>query len=280
MAVNRLAKRLPPEQDERGPASASAPAPTDHPAHRTPSAPTVAQLPTTHRIKLWDLPLRLFHWSLLAAVSTAIVTGKLGGEWMPVHGQAGIAIVGLLAFRLVWGLVGSGTSRFWHFLPSPRALLDYLKGRWRGIGHNPLGALSVVALLGLIGFQAISGLFGNDDIAFTGPLIGLVDEELSQWFTGWHRQVVNGLFVLLGLHVLAVLFHLKVKKDDIVTPMVTGWKKVPIAHAAPRKARVIALVVAIAAGLAAAYGASGAWITPEAPPSAATSSPATAAPAW
>jgi cytochrome b len=248
------------------------------------AAAAPASVPATHRVKLWDLPLRVFHWSLLVAVTTAIVTGKLGGEWMSLHGKAGIAIVGLLAFRVVWGLVGSGTSRFAHFLPTPGALLAYVKGRWRGIGHNPLGALSVVALIGLIGFQAISGLFSNDDIAFAGPLAGLVDEELSQWFTGWHHQVVNGLFVLLGLHVVAIFFHVKVKKDDIVTPMVTGWKKVPIAQAVPRQGRLGALILAVSAGLGAGYAASGAWITPDAPPAPSAASPATApataAPAW
>ena len=102
------------------------------------------------RIVLWDLPLRVFHWSLMAAVTAAIVTGELGGAWMPWHGRAGLLIVGLLVFRVVWGVLGSATSRFTHFAPSPGRLLAYLRGRWRGVGHNPLGALSVFALLGLL----------------------------------------------------------------------------------------------------------------------------------
>jgi cytochrome b len=237
----------------------------------------------THRIQLWDLPIRIFHWSLLAAITTAIVTGKLGGEWMPLHGKAGIAIVGLLSFRIVWGLIGSGTARFAHFLPSPTSLLDYLRGRWRGLGHNPLGALSVVALLGLIGVQAGTGLFTNDDIAFTGPLAVLASADLSLWLTGWHRQLVNGLFVLIGLHLTAIFFHVKFKKDNIVKPMVTGWKEVAKHHAPPRPARRIALVAALVAGLAGAYAASGEWIpAPPPPPPAATSgtAPAAPAPAW
>ena len=250
--------------------------------------PTLAEPGTrapTRKVRLWDLPLRLYHWSLLAAVATALVTGKLGGEWMTLHGQAGIAVVGLLGFRLVWGLVGSSTSRFAHFLPGPRTLLAYLRGRWRGVGHNPLGALSVVALLGLIGWQAGSGLFSSDDIAFAGPLAGLIGEEGVQSLTGWHRQTVNLVFALLGLHVAAVLFHLKIKKDDIVTPMVTGDKALPADLPRPRPAGLIALAIAVAAGLGAGYAASGAWIEQEpaaAPASAdpATPAPSAGAPAW
>lgn len=258
------------------------------PTHTAQDDADAGPSPTTgarHRVLLWDLPLRLFHWALLAAVTTAIVTGKLGGEWMPLHGKAGIAIVGLLGFRLAWGLLGSSTARFLHFLPSPGALLSYLRGRWRGIGHNPLGALSVVALLGLIGTQAVTGLFGNDDIAFTGPLVGLVDESLSQSLTGWHHRLVNVLFVLLGLHVAAILFHVFAKKDNIVKPMVTGHKDVPADLPAPRAARRWALLLAVVTGLGATYAASGEWIKPDAPPPAApaatgTATPTTAAPSW
>jgi cytochrome b len=213
-----------------------------------------------HRIRLWDLPLRLFHWGLLVAITVAIVTGKLGGEWMPLHGRAGIAIVGLIAFRLTWGLIGSETSRFAYFLPSPKAITQYVQGKWRGLGHNPLGALSVVALLGVIGVQVGTGLFSNDDIAFAGPLAALASEDTVLGLTGWHRQLPNALFVLLGLHIMAVVFHVLVKKDDIVKPMITGWKRVPSDLPAPRRARRIALVLALAAGLGGAYAASGLWI--------------------
>lgn len=238
----------------QSPATASIAAPALDPFQ---AAPGAEQL---HRIQLWDLPLRVFHWSLLAAVGTAIVTGKLGGEWMPLHGKAGIAIIGLLSFRLAWGLVGSSTSRFAHFLPSPRRVIQYLRGRWRGIGHNPLGALSVIGLIGLLGWQAGSGLFSNDDIAFAGPLASLLDDEQVQWLTGWHRVSVNGLFVLLGLHVAAIAFHVKIKKDNIVKPMLTGDKAVAADLPAPRPARRIALLAAVLVGLGSVYGSSGAWI--------------------
>lgn len=273
MALNELAARHAPDG---GPAGQQ----TEASLHRI--------SPATRRIQLWDLPLRIFHWSLLAAIATVIATGKLGGEWMPLHGKAGIAIAGLLGFRLAWGLVGSDTARFLHFLPSPKALQSYLQGRWRGLGHNPLGALSVVALLGVIGVQAATGLFSNDDIAFAGPLAAIVGEETVQWLTGWHRLLPNALFVLLGLHVAAIVFHVRVKKDDIVKPMVTGWKQVPADQAPPRRARRIGLVLALAAGLGSAYAASGLWIAEPAPaavapsstPSSSDTPSATAAPSW
>jgi len=88
------------------------------------------------RAVLWDLPLRVFHWSLVAAVTAAIVTGELGGAWMPWHGRAGLLIVGLLVFRVVWGVLGSATSRFAQFAPTPGRLVAYLRGRWRGVGHQ------------------------------------------------------------------------------------------------------------------------------------------------
>ncbi|MFP5394108.1 MAG: cytochrome b/b6 domain-containing protein [Gammaproteobacteria bacterium] len=130
----------------------------------------VAQEQASRGILVWDLPTRLFHWLLVAAVTVAIVTGELGGDWMAVHGKAGLAIVGLVSFRLVWGLVGSTHARFLSFIPTPGRVRSYLTGRWEGHGHNPVGALSVFALLAALGVQAGTGLFANDDIAFTGPL--------------------------------------------------------------------------------------------------------------
>ena len=191
----------------------------------------------TRRFLLWDLPLRVFHWSLVAAVTTAIVTGELGGAWMPWHGRAGLAIVGLLVFRVVWGVVGSATSRFTQFAPTPPRVAAYLRGRWRGVGHNPLGALSVFALLALLSAQAVTGLFGNDDIAFAGPLNHLVDDGLGSRVTGWHRLLADGLFVLLALHVLAIAFHVVVKRHRLIRPMITGRQDVAPGTPLPKATR-------------------------------------------
>jgi len=213
----------------------------------------------THRVRVWDAPLRAFHWLLLAAVAAAIATGLLGGEWMVWHGRAGIAIVGLIAFRLAWGVLGSETARFAQFLPGPGALWAYLQGRWQGIGHNPLGALSVVALLGLLAAQVGTGLFSNDDIAFAGPLSARVDEELVQSLTGWHHRLVNGLYALIALHVGAIGFYAVVKRLRLVPAMVTGWQEVPRSQLGPRPAHAGAFAVALSLGLLAGYAASGEW---------------------
>ena len=194
-----------------------------------------ANTTTTEKIRLWDLPLRLFHWLLVLAVTVAIISAKLGGEWMVWHGRAGLTIVGLVTFRLAWGVVGSSTARFSHFTPRPRALVAYLKGRWQGIGHNPLGAISVLLLLGLLLAQALTGLFANDDIDFNGPWFGLVDKDFSDKLTGWHHQLSNLLLILLALHIAAILFYLVAKKNNLILPMLTGWKRLD--RAVPQKPR-------------------------------------------
>ena len=237
------------------------------------------------RIRLWDLPVRIFHWSLLVAVGTAIVTGQLGGGWMGVHGKAGLAIIGLVVFRILWGFAGSTYARFATFVPTPSQLQAYLRGQWRGTGHNPLGALSVLALLGLLALQAGTGLLGNDDIAFAGPLAALVSETLSSRLTGLHHQLATVLYALLVLHVSAIVFYEKVKKDKLVKPMLTGWKEVAANTKPPRQAAPLGLLVCILLALGAVYGASGGWISsPEseqAPAAqAAASTPPAKTPAW
>ncbi len=241
-----------------------------------------AAVPGVTRIRLWDLPVRIFHWSLVVAVLVAFVTAKLGGDWMDWHGRAGLAIVGLVTFRLVWGIVGSTHARFLSFAPTPSRLRAYLTGRWHGVGHNPLGALSVFGLLALLGVQAGTGLFSNDDIAFDGPLSGLIEKARSDSLTGLHHQLSNVLLVLLGLHILAIAFYLLVKKHDLIKPMLTGWKHAQGRHIAQREARggsplglAIALLVAVAAVAAASGKLLHERTAPPAPPAAAaTSAPA------
>ena len=139
------------------------------------------------------------------------------------------------------------------------ALTRWRRDRRTGHGHNPLGALSVFALLALLAAQAGSGLFGNDDISFTGPLNALVDEALSGRLTGLHRQLANVLLALLALHIAAILAYLRVKKNNLIKPMVTGWKDVRSGESSS-KGSVKALVVALAAAAAATWFASGAGL--------------------
>lgn len=223
--------------------------------------------------RLWDLPTRLFHWLLVLAIIAAIVSGQLGGNLIVWHGRIGIFIVGLVVFRLIWGLLGSTYARFAHFFPSPARIKAYLRGEWHQPGHNPLGALSVFALLGLITFQAVSGLFANDDIAFNGPLYDLVGRDLSNRLSGLHHLVSNGLYVLIALHLAAIAFYGHIKKKNLVKAMISGRQEGEGEDA--RGGGLVALVVALLVAAAAIYGASGAWL-PEPPPP----PPAAETPSW
>jgi cytochrome b len=179
-------------------------------------------------LHIWDLPLRLFHWLLAAAVIGAYVTAKLGGALMDWHGRLGIFILGLLIFRIVWGFIGSTYARFSTFFPTFSRIVAYLKGHWRGVGHNPLGGLSVLALLSAVAVQVGTGVFANDDIAFEGPLYSIVDKSLSDQLTGWHSLVFNILLGFIVLHLIAIVYYLWVKKTNLVKPMLTGKKEVPV----------------------------------------------------
>jgi cytochrome b len=193
--------------------------------------------PDVRVVQVWDLPLRIFHWSLVIAIAAAYVTAEFGGsEWAHWHGRIGSFVLALLVFRVVWGFIGTQHARFGNFLPTPARVAAYLSGRWQRAGHNPLGALSVIALLLLVAAQVITGLFANDDIAFAGPLSSWVGTSASDWLTGWHQQIFYLLASCIGLHILAILFYLLIRKSNLVSPMITGKKAVVTSHpsAAPR----------------------------------------------
>ncbi len=238
-----------------------------------------------NRQRVWDLPIRLFHWSLVASITFAYVSGQIGGNLIDWHGRAGFLIVGLIVFRIVWGLIGSPTARFASFVRGPGAIRAYLRGEWRGIGHNPIGALSVLGLLALVAAQAATGLFTNDDIAYQGPLADLVGKDQSDRFHSLHAWLQNGLLALVVLHVGAIVFYLRVKKENLVKPMITGWKEVtpPATRTytspapAPRGGGFPAFIIAVLIAGGATYAAAGGLLP--APP-AAPAQPAAAAPAW
>lgn len=225
------------------------------------------------RIRLWDLPTRLFHWLLVATVVGAVVSGQIGGNLIFWHGKLGIFAAGLLAFRVVWGFVGSTYARFAQFLPTPAKVKAYLAGAWHGEGHNPLGALSVLGLIGLLIAQVSTGVFANDDIAFTGPLADLVSREISNRLTGLHHLLGDVVIGLVALHVAAIVFYGHVKKKKLLKPMITGWKDDGDGESA-RGGGIVALVVALVIAAAVVYGASGAWM-PAPPPV-----PAVETPSW
>jgi cytochrome b len=226
-------------------------------------------------VRVWDLPLRLCHWSLALAVAGAFVTAKIGGNAMIWHGRIGLTILGLLVFRIVWGFVGSTHARFASFVRGPAALRAYLRGQWAGAGHNPLGALSVLALLGLLTLQAATGLFANDDIAFQGQLYPLVGAAASERITGLHKAFELFLMVLVAAHVGAIAFYARVKGENLVKPMITGRKEVAAPHLeAPRGGGLAAFLLSVALAILAAWTASGALLPPPPPPAAAET------PAW
>jgi cytochrome b len=224
------------------------------------------------RVRIWDLPTRIFHWSLVLLVAGAAISGLIGGAAIVWHGRLGLALVGLIAFRLAWGFLGSTYARFTTFVRGPGAIRVYLQGKWRGLGHNPLGALSVLGMLAVLVAQLATGLFANDDIAFNGPLYDLVNKEISDRMTTLHRLNAWLIGGLVALHLAAIAFYVRVKREDIVRPMLRGWKarsdqqEESLSGGGP-----VAFIVALLIALAAVWGASGAWIPapPPPPPSAA-----------
>jgi cytochrome b len=213
------------------------------------------------RIALWDLPTRIFHWALVVLIVAAYTTAQIGGAAIDWHARIGLSILGLVVFRLIWGLIGSSHARFASFFPTPGTLRAYLRGQWRGVGHNPLGAFSVFGMLGLIMVQFGTGLFANDDIAFEGPLAKLISKELSDRLTGIHLFSINLLIALIVLHLAAIFYYVRFKKETLIKPMLTGWKDIePGQGESATGGGAVAFIVALAIALAAVYGASGAWL--------------------
>lgn len=204
-------------------------------------------------VRVWDLPTRIFHWTLALTVAGSVISAKIGGNAMVWHFRFGYLVFGLLAFRLLWGIVGGRWSRFASFLYAPTTLLRYLRGRERAgehleVGHNPLGSLSVFGLLGLLALQVGTGLVADDEIANLGPLNRFVSSETGLSATSWHKSWGQWIVLtLVLLHIGAILFYLWRKNTNLVRPMLTGDK--PLAPSTPASAdhgarRLLALVLA------------------------------------
>jgi cytochrome b len=216
---------------------------------------------------VWDLPVRVFHWLLVAAFLGAFVTNRLGVAYFGWHVLCGYAVIVLVAFRIVWGIVGTRHARFWNFIRGPGETLRYALGLIRGhapsyAGHNPLGALMVVVLLLALGAQAVLGLFGNDEIVNYGPLYGYVSDSLSLQLTSLHRHLFYWIAAAIGIHVAAVIAHRVFKGERLVKAMITGRKPSHVVGAADaiRASRswLAALVVVLLIGALA-------WIVETAP---------------
>jgi cytochrome b len=218
---------------------------------RLPDAATATRV-----IRVWDVPVRLVHWTQVALVATNVVTGFTGGSLLRVHRLSGYAILTLLLFRLAWGFAGGGHARFASWIQGPRAIAAFLREtlalrRPFHVGHNPLAGWMALALLASLVVQASTGLFANDDIFFEGPLASAVSKSVSDTLTGVHKTNARILIALVALHVGAVVLHLVIERQDHLTPMFTGRKRLPAGIPAPAPARArnpaLALVLFLAA---------------------------------
>ncbi len=209
---------------------------------------------------MWDVPTRLFHWLLAALIAFSWWSVEYHhSDW---HIWSGIAILTLLLFRLMWGVVGSSTARFASFVRGPRGIRDYFSGKWRGIGHSPLGAMSVVALLSAVAVQVGLGLVAQDeDGLVAGPLAPLVSSDTSDAARGLHEIVFYVLLALIVLHVAAILFYRLVRGKKLVGPMIHGRGEIGPGAAPMRPAKywvaLVCLVIAITVSR---------WVVAGAPP--------------
>lgn len=181
-----------------------------------------------NKVRVWDLPTRVFHWALVLGVLCLAVSGTLGGNAMVWHFRFGYAVLSLLLFRVVWGLVGGRWSRFSAFIYAPQRVVDYLQGRGKpedSVGHGPIGAGSVFAMLAILLAQVGSGLFSDDDVAFAGPLTRFVPNATVGLLTKYHSDIGKWLLLaLVLLHIGAILVYL-MRKHNLVHAMLHGDKE-------------------------------------------------------
>lgn len=189
------------------------------------------------KVRVWDLPVRLFHWTLVVLLVVSFFSGRAAGDWLKFHFWSGYSILALLLFRIAWGFVGSTTARFSHFVKGPVACCVYLKNlvvgqRTYDVGHNPAGGLMVVVLIFAVLAQASAGLFSADTDMGTanGPLANLIADKWVDRVTAFHRFWVNVLLALVGLHVGAAIVYLVWKRQNLIGAMLTGRK--PLDHVA------------------------------------------------
>ncbi len=211
-----------------------------------------------YTIRIWDAPTRVFHWALVGCFAGLFITGKTGGSAMEWHFRLGYLMASLLLFRVVWGLVGGHWSRFSSFRLTPRAVVDHLRGRKTpelSAGHNPLGAVSILAMLLCLIAQVGTGLFTEDLGGETfGPFSSMASRAIVKVVSGYHKGLGQSLLlVLVIVHLLAVTFYFVRKKNNLVVPMLTGDKQFAVAVAPSRddgRSRVKAVfIMAICAAI-------------------------------
>ena len=178
-------------------------------------------------IRVWDLPIRLFHWLLVACIVGSLISVNLGGNAIEWHAYFGYCVMTLLVFRLIWGFVGSTHARFTSFFPNRQAILNYLQGKApRYLGHNPIGALSVFALLLVLSVQVMTGLFVDDEIAFQGPLAKYVPNSVVSFLSEIHEGNQVVIYTLVTIHIAAIWYYKKFKGENLIKPMISGDKEI------------------------------------------------------
>ena len=202
-------------------------------------------------ILVWDAPTRLFHWLVVALVAAAYATERL--NWMDLHAMAGDAVLVLVAFRLVWGFVGGETARFAGFVASPREAFRHLKKMLKRepdlqIGHNPAGGWMVLGMLALLLGETLTGLYALDDVAEVGPLTPYVPAPVANWIDATHSTLWDILLAAVALHVLAIATYALAKGQNLLTPMITGRKRLPAATSPPRMASLARAALAFCGG--------------------------------
>ena len=217
---------------------------------------------TTAAALVWDWPLRVFHWSLVLAVAGSFATHYAGIEWFDWHRRCGYAVAVLVGFRLAWGFVGPRYSRFASFLRGPGVVIEHLRGRqpYPTAGHNPVGAVSVLAFLGSLAMQVGTGLYANDEIANAGPFYGWVTQATSNRLTALHDLNSSILIALIVAHLVAIAWYDWRRRLGLVRAFWTGRKSgaegIRSSRGGLALVIVIALVVALALAIRAAPEAS------------------------
>jgi len=221
---------------------------------------TPAPAPTTElvRMPVWDWPVRVVHWAMVLCLVSLVITGLVKGDAMPWHMGFGRVLLGLVVFRILWGFVGSGNARFGAFVRGPRAAVRYLRSRFHPpheihVTHNPAGGWMVVLLLAAMLAQAVLGLYTNDDVLWDGPLAQSVSKDASDLASSVHRRLAWVVVALASLHIVAVVVYLTAFRENLVTAMVGGSKRLPPGYGSPDAARAStakAIALMIACGVA------------------------------
>ncbi len=219
---------------------------------------------TNQTVKIWDLPTRLFHWSLVICFAVSWASVELFDNAMQIHFYAGYTLLTLLVFRVLWGMVGSSTARFSQFIRGWQPTLAYARTLFKprsneSLGHNPIGGWAVIIMLVMLAMQVVTGLFSNNDLLDSGPLAHYLSKELSDSVSGIHGEMFDYLLAIIALHVAAVFFYRIYKHNNLITTMITGYKTLPNTlnisslHFASNRRALAVLIIASASVTALVY---------------------------